>query len=276
MTIRAMTLDDLNLVLRWAADEGWNPGVDDAVAFHAADPSGFLIKEIGNDPLAAISVVNHDREFAFLGLYLCKTEHRGQGHGIDIWRAGIAHAGGRTIGLDGVPDQQANYAKSGFVKYGNTVRYAGQITPLTNPRVRSASSDDLDTLIAHDARASGMNRTRFATHWFAAMPTRQTMVVLNTTDIAGFATFRRCVSGSKVGPLYASCEDDARALLSANPFANSDASCFVDVPDHDGPLARVLQSLGFEATFETARMFSGAPPKADPDTFHAIATMELG
>ena len=29
----------------WAAAEGWNPGLSDAVAFQAADPTGFL--EIG-------------------------------------------------------------------------------------------------------------------------------------------------------------------------------------------------------------------------------------
>ncbi len=36
--IRTMALDDLALAVDWAAAEGWNPGVDDARAFMAADP----------------------------------------------------------------------------------------------------------------------------------------------------------------------------------------------------------------------------------------------
>ncbi len=276
MTVRPMTVDELQIVLGWAADEGWNPGLDDAAAFHAADPTGFLLKEVDGEPIAAISVVNHDPDFAFLGLYLCKPEFRGQGHGIDVWRAGIAHAETRSIGLDGVPDQQDNYARSGFVKYGSTVRYEGQIAPLGDPRIRPAVPGDIETLIARDTRACGIRRTAFATAWFAHSPTRQTMVLVEGANITGFATFRRCRLGSKTGPLYAVSESDARALLAANPFATSNEPCFVDISDHNVPLAKVIKSLDFEATFETARMFSGAQPATNPALFQAIASMELG
>lgn len=276
MTIRAMTVDDLTVVLHWAADEGWNPGLDDAPAFHAVDPAGFLIKEVAGEPVAAISVVNHDPEFAFLGLYLCKPEFRGRGHGIDVWRAGIAHAGARSIGLDGVPDQQENYATSGFVKYGSTIRYEGPITPVADARIREASFKDLETLISHDTKASGIRRTPFARTWYTDTSTRQTMVLMEGASIAGFATFRRCRVGSKIGPFYAVSETDARALLFSNPFTKPDMPCFVDIVDQSAPLATFVKSLNFEPTFETARMFSGTQPAANPDKFQAIATMELG
>ncbi len=276
MTVRPMTVDELQIVLGWAADEGWNPGLDDAAAFHAADPTGFLLKEVDGQPIAAISVVNHDPDFAFLGLYLCKPEFRGQGHGMDVWRAGIAHAETRSIGLDGVPDQQDNYARSGFVKYGSTVRYEGQIAPLGDPRIRPALPGDIETLIAFDTRACGIRRTAFADAWFAQAATRQTMVLVEGADIAGCATFRRCPLGSKIGPLHAVSETDARALLTANPFATSDEPCFVDISDHNAPLAKVIKSLDFKATFETARMFSGAQPATNPALLQAIASMELG
>ena len=60
MTIRAMTLDELRMVLGWAADEGWNPGLHDAEAFFAAEPSGFLIKLVEDEPVAAISVLTDE------------------------------------------------------------------------------------------------------------------------------------------------------------------------------------------------------------------------
>jgi len=276
MTIRTMTVDDLQMVLGWAADEGWNPGLEDAKAFYMADPSGFLIKEVDGQAAAAISVVNHDDNFAFLGLYLCRPAFRGQGHGMEVWRAGIAHAGVRSIGLDGVPDQEDNYARSGFVKYGSTVRYEGQIAPMADPRIRAASPGDRDKIIARDIKSNGIRRTAFATAWFDNGPTRQTIVLAEDTDILGFATFRRCRRGSKIGPVYAATGTDAHALLAANPFATSDEPCFVDVYDHGAPLAALVKSLNFKATFETARMFSGTQPVSDPARFEAIATMELG
>ena len=90
--IRPMTVTELELVLDWAAGEGWNPGLDDAAAFYATDPAGFLIKEVDGQPVPAISVVNHDPDYAFLGLYICKPAFRGQGHGINVWRAGLSSA----------------------------------------------------------------------------------------------------------------------------------------------------------------------------------------
>ena len=43
LRIATMSRAEVDLAIRQASDEGWNPGVDDAAAFHAADPDGFLI-----------------------------------------------------------------------------------------------------------------------------------------------------------------------------------------------------------------------------------------
>jgi hypothetical protein len=33
-----MTQPELRIAVDWAADEGWNPGLNDAACFYAADP----------------------------------------------------------------------------------------------------------------------------------------------------------------------------------------------------------------------------------------------
>jgi hypothetical protein len=270
MTVQRMSGRDLAQVMDWAAAEGWNPGVEDAAAFHAADPEGFFVKIVDGQPVAAISVVNHDADFAFLGLYLCLPEHRGRGFGLDVWRAGMAHAGGRCVGLDGVPDQQANYERSGFVRAGRTVRYqgarlgpAGRMWP-----VRA------ETVLQADLRASGVARAQFASAWFADTDSRRSLALDGYAQ--AFATFRTCRQGVKIGPLQAETLEQAEALLGAVPTEFGDGPVFIDVPDTAPQLAKLLSTHGFEPVFETARMYCGTPPRADPPPFYAVATLELG
>ncbi|MEM6717478.1 MAG: GNAT family N-acetyltransferase, partial [Cyanobacteria bacterium P01_C01_bin.147] len=103
LAVQNMSLADLQATLRWAEDEGWNPGIADAEAFLAADPQGFFLTRRKGDPVAAISVVNHNAKNAFLGLYICHPEWRGLGFGLSTWEHALKHAGERTVGLDGVP-----------------------------------------------------------------------------------------------------------------------------------------------------------------------------
>lgn len=100
--VRRMSEADLELALEWAAAEGWDPGLHDAHCFYAADPEGFFVGELDGAPIGCISAVRYGSSFGFLGLYIVKAERRGQGFGLELWRAALDHLGARAIGLDGV------------------------------------------------------------------------------------------------------------------------------------------------------------------------------
>src|SRR5262245_7997088 len=114
LQISTATRAELDLMVEWAAREGWNPGLADADCFHAADRTAFLIGKLDDEPVACISVVKSAPAFAFLGFYIVKPALRGQGYGWRIWQDGMARLDGRVVGLDGVIAQQENYKKSGF------------------------------------------------------------------------------------------------------------------------------------------------------------------
>lgn len=270
VTHRTMTLAELKTVLDWAADEGWNPGQDDAAAFHAADPQGFFVAVENGTPLAAISVVNHTPEFAFLGLYLCRPDRRGQGIGYSLWQTAMAHARDRSVGLDGVPAQQANYAQSGFVRDGTTVRFTGVLPGGDTVGLRAAQPGDIDALIAREAAASGVAKPRFLRAWFGQTPTRRTFV-----GAGGMVTVRLCKDGGKVGPLVAASVGEARTLFAAAAAFMGDAPVSVDVPQRNAELTAICLEMGLEPGFETARMYRGPAPSAAPGLY-AVATLELG
>jgi GNAT superfamily N-acetyltransferase len=272
---RVARRDEIDLILRWAADEGWNPGLEDAEAFFAADPEGYFVAEQNGEPCAAISVVNHSPDFAFLGLYLCRPDWRGKGIGHALWQHALAHAGGRTVGLDGVAAQEANYAKSGFVRTGATLRLEGRLAPHMAAGIRDAAPEDIPALIAIDAAANGTARPAFQTAWLTPRATRRTVVLDGPDGPQGFATGRLCGRGCKVGPVVAPDAATALTLFAAALAAVGSQAAIVDVPDARGDLVQRLTGIGFTETFATARMYRGPAPVAGP-TLMAIATMELG
>lgn len=270
--MRRARAEELPLILGWAAAEGWNPGLDDAEAFFAADPQGFFVAERNSVPVAAISVVNHDRHHAFLGLYICLPDWRGKGIGHALWTHALVHADGRSIGLDGVAAQEANYAKSGFVRHGATQRYIGELVPQTHPRIRPVTSADIPALIAFDHAAGGVHRPAFLAAWLTPTATRRAVMF---DDGTGFAVIRTCHEGTKIGPILATDAPAAIALAQAAADLVPAALTAIDLPERNASLRDGLIARGFTLGFETARMYRGPAPATDP-RLAAIATMELG
>lgn len=88
-TIRTLALDEVETLVDWAAAEGWNPGLGDAAAFQAADPEGFIGAFVGGEMVGGISAVAYGDDFGFIGLYICRPDRRGEGHGKAVWDAGM-------------------------------------------------------------------------------------------------------------------------------------------------------------------------------------------
>ena len=126
LTIRPMSLDELQTHMSWAALEGWNPGLNDAIAFHAQDPDGFLLGEVNGEPVGMISGVRYGSDFGFMGLYIVRPGFRGNGYGMQLWQAALDHLQGRVLGLDGVLARQGDYARSGQRRFARGTRRAHQ------------------------------------------------------------------------------------------------------------------------------------------------------
>lgn len=271
-----MTRVEVDLAVDWAAAEGWNPGLRDADCFHAADGGGFLVGVLGEEPVATISVVKYDETFGFLGFYIVKPGHRGHGHGLAIWNAGLERLRGRVIGLDGVVAQQDNYKRSGFTFAYNNVRYEGM-------RIAGARTDaaivDLATLpfsqvAAYDAPFFPADRTRFLACWI-----RQGRALGYVRDgrLAGYGVIRPCRVGFKIGPLFA---DDARIAENLFVALQSDlpegAAVFLDAPAPNTEAVALAKRHGMKPVFETARMYTGAAPQLPLERLFGVTSFELG
>ena len=277
-TIRAMSRPELGLALDWAAAEGWNPGVHDAHCFYAADPQGFLIGLLGEQPVAVISVVKYGSRFGFLGLYIVKPEFRGRGHGLRLWNAGMQRLAGRCVGLDGVVAQQANYQRSGFELAYRNIRYQGEAGGVSAPdaAVVPLASVSLKALCAYDEAVFGAVRVAFLQAW-VEQGDACALGVLRDGGLVGYGVVRRCRVGSKIGPLFADDADTAERLFRAlSARATPHSPLFIDVPEPNAVALALVRRHGLAATFETARMYAGACPPQPIDRVFGLTSFELG
>lgn len=277
--VNVASSDDLARMAAWAADEGWNPGNTDALAFQAADPEGFLIGRLDGRPVACISVVRYETGFGFLGFYIARPEARGQGYGMWLWRAGMARLAGRNVGLDGVVAQQDNYRKSGFRLAWNNIRHEGPapgaIKPPPGVELVDARAVPFDRLAAYDRRFFPAARPSFLAPWIG-LPERAGLVALQDGEIRGFAVIRACRAAARVGPLYAAAPDIAASLVGALAVRIGAAQVAIDLPDRNKPALVLAAQLGLKPSFETARMYTGADPRVDYAGLFGVTSLELG
>jgi hypothetical protein len=285
-TVRSLTEPELGTLLDWAAVEGWNPGLDDAAAFHAADPRGFLGVFADDVLVSALSAIRYEPDFGFVGLYICRPDERGKGLGKAVWKAGLARLAGRSLGLDGVVAQQANYAREGFVLAHRNVRYQGTALHLApsaspNPGIAlvelgaDAPAGLIDAVLAYDRRHFPGFRGAFLRAWLKPRR-RRTVVCLRDGSVAGYGTVRACRIGYKIGPLFAASEPIAALIFTALVSNLGAAQVAIDIPEPNVSATRLVERSGLQPVFETARMYRGKVLPVPLAEVFGITTFELG
>ncbi|OYY73733.1 MAG: GNAT family N-acetyltransferase [Gammaproteobacteria bacterium 28-57-27] len=276
--ISVMSQDELQTAIDWAGAEGWNPGLDDAVAFYAADNQGFLLGKINDQAVATISAVKYGNSFGFIGLYIVAEPFRHQGYGLHIWNKALEHLRGRSIGLDGVLAQQDNYRKSGFRLAHRNIRFAGisnHLKPVAANIVELASLG-VEVLLAYDAGFFPAKRADFLKAWIN-QPHSHAMGIIENGKLVGYGVIRACRTGYKIGPLNAENKDLAidlfNALLAQIPLGSA---IYLDVPEPNAQAIDIARMNAMSPAFETARMYTGDFPDMALDKIFGITSFELG
>lgn len=281
LEIRSASAIDFATAVDWAAAEGWNPGLADLPVFHGTDPGGFFMGWIGDRPVSSISVVRYGEGYGFLGFYIVHPDHRGTGAGLATWNHGMTLLAGRTVGLDGVVAQQANYRKSGFVLAGRNVRHSGVPRLPEGPGaagIRAVTAADLPALIAYDRAFFAAPRESFTRAWTlpAEGTRRRALLALAEGEIAGYGVIRQCRSGCKIGPLFADDAATAEAIFVALCKTAPDEEVSLDTPEDNKAAVALAERAGLKPVLEIARMYRGPAPTLPVARTFGITTFELG
>lgn len=281
ITIRQMRRDELDTLVEWAADEGWNPGLDDADVFWKTDPQAFIAAELKGELAGGGSIVSYDGRYGFMGFFIVRKDLRGQGLGNHLWHARKQRLLARltspgTIGMDGVYEMQHYYAKGGFESIGRDIRYEGR-GRLSDVQTRAVRLENIpfELIDDYDQRHFPTPRTEFLKRWIKR-PGGHAFGLLNENTLTGYAVMRPCRIGHKIGPLFADNATVANDLLSTLLAQIPGEPFFLDTPESNPDAIKLAEHYDMQPVFGCAKMILGPKPVLPDDEIYGITTFEIG
>jgi hypothetical protein len=257
--IRRMTRPELDLVFDWVAAERWNPGLHDAECLWRHDPNGLFIGELNREPVAALAAIAYGATLGFLGYYLVRPGFRGRGCGLLLWQAALVYLGDRNLGLDAVPDQEANYRKSGFRAAYRHLYFLGRGGGLAPAGLTPLSAEAWEEVLAYDRPFFPAPRPDFLRCWLSR-PGGAALGAVREGRLAGYGVIRPCHRGFKVGPLFADDAQVAMDLFQGLIAGVPHAPVILNVPEVNPGALDLAERFGLQPVFATTRMYTRGEP----------------
>ncbi len=281
LKFQRLDFEGLKILVSWAGEEGWNPGIYDADVFWQTDPEGFYGYYHDGNLIAGGSVVSYDRLFGFMGFFIVKPEYRSLGIGRKLWyqrRDTLLSRlnKGASIGMDGVIAMQPFYKKGGFEIAFRDERHekAGEKFEV-DTAISPIEEKDINAVLAYDKQCFGFPRPQFLVPWLKQKNVT-TFKYFDDNKLKGFAVIRKANKGYKVCPLFADTAQVAEALYKACLNSVPGEPLYLDIPVINLEAAALIKKYKTTYVFECARMYYGKPPVMDISKVFGITTFELG
>jgi len=277
--ITEMNQDEVqDIVIQWAKNEGWNPGLDDSRSFYAQNRHGFFAGRLNGEIIGCCSAVIYDETFAFFGFYIVQAEYRHQGYGIQMTHHCLQYAEDRNIGLDGVLDMACKYENIGFNQAHMNIRYTGQL--IFNEKRDKHEEEIIESLLPkieqYDRCYFPAPRRPFLKEWLKPSLNQLSLVYIDEEGIKGYGTIRRCYTGYKIGPLFAESEEVAEKLFRSLILESKGESFYLDIPEPNKGALKLVERYQMKECFKTIRMYTKNAPDINLDNVFGITTFEFG
>lgn len=284
MKLRTMIRSEVDLLLEWAAEEGWKPGLEDADAFWAADNDAYIAAEIDNEIIGGGATVRYSGELGFMGLFIIRPDFRNQGLGRTLWHyrrdlliSRMSPNG--TIGMMAVENMKPFYEKGGFKYFGMGTRYGGKVDTEINTQATVLDLVNLDfkQVVEFDRKHFGAYREAFWRKWIKPKSGRGLALMNRHGTMEAMGVIREVVDGGyKIGPLFAISYSSADILFRALAKTTQLEELFIDIPSNNPNAGELVNKYGLEERFRCALMYRGKPPSLPWNEIYGFTTFELG
>lgn len=281
LQFQKLNFEGLKILLKWAEDEGWNPGPYDADVYWGTDPEGFYGYYYEGNLIGGGAIVSYNKEFGFMGLFIVDPEYRSLGIGRKLWYQRRDTLLSRlnknaSIGMDGVIAMQPFYQKGGFEIAFRDIRFEKTGMHFSiDKNISSIGANDISSIFKYDKHCFGFSRPQFMIPWLK-LPGNNTFKYVDHEQIKGFAIVRKANTGYKICPLFADNETIAEALYKACLNSVVGEPLYLDIPGVNQNAQNIIKKYDAKYVFECARMYYGNPPDTKTDKVYGVTTFELG
>ncbi len=281
LQLTKLNYKELETLMLWAKEEGWDPGLNDAALFWETDPNGFYGYFNNQEFIAGGAIISYNGEFGFMGLFIVHREYRHLGIGRKLWYQRRDKLLSRinkdaSIGMDGVVAMQSFYHKGGFniaFRDERHERFGEKFT--LNTYVSKISEYDMSDILKYDAVCFGFHRPQFLIPWIKQAYGFSFKYVENGL-LKGYAIMRKTGKGYKICPLFADnpfvAEELYKACLNEAPYE----LVYIDIPMINQLAIDLVKKYETRFVFECARMYLNSTPSIPYERIFGITTFEIG
>jgi GNAT superfamily N-acetyltransferase len=266
--IRLLTADDLDGAFGLSTGAGWNQRLADWRMLVQLAPAGSFAA-VADDRIVGTAIGIDYGTFGWIAMMLVDPAWRGRGVGARLLEAAMgAVPPGIPIRLDATPLGRPLYQRYGFQDEDTLTRHVAEprdearggparapAEPAADPlssQVRRLTRADLPAVIDTDDRIFGAHR-RILLDW-ALDGAGQYAHAIDTDAGVQYCFGRRGRLFDQIGPVVATADDTARALVSASLLAVEGRAAVVDAFDRHGGFTGWLATRGFAASRPLFRM----------------------
>jgi GNAT superfamily N-acetyltransferase len=255
--IRAMTAEDVPVVLHLRELAGWNQREADVRRLLDLEPDGCFLAEWAGRPAGTATTCVFG-PVAWVAMVLVEPALRGRGIGTALMEHALAYLDRRqvpTVRLDATPLGQPIYEKLGFVTEYRLARYQGKL-PAGEPlaQLEPVRPEQLEEVARLDREVTSTDRRKLLFRLFEERPGEMRMV-------------RR----------------DGRVDAEAGPLLLADAcrrhageAVFLDIPEDNRPATALAAEWGLTVQRHLLRMVRGVPIREDVGQLWASSGPEKG
>ncbi len=278
LTIHRMKRSEIDMAVDWATIEGWNPGIYDSECFYAADPNGFLIGLLDDEPVAMVSAVAYENSYGFMGFYIVKLEVRHRSYGMQLVDVGMRYLENRRIGLDSVsPDLLSHKVPEFKPAYTNyRFEWIKSEQSAVAPEVIELFEIPFSMVTAYDREVFGYSRESFLKSWITR-PGTTALGIVKDSRLSAYGVIRECRVGYKIGPLFADSAEFARTLFQAlTAGVQMGIQIYLDTPARNPDAVSIAETYGMKEVFRTTRMYNRPEPGFPLEKWFGVTSFELG